>query len=375
MITTQERLATMVPWNIVVQLMNGIQDAVVVTDDSGNICCINPAAREMFGYEETEVIDLSLSVIDVIGTPAKLLTNSAIDNNDTGTINKPTAGIRKDGTVFPVRVRVSPFTAPDERCSGFIVVYMNNPQVPNLSEALGQEQTGSTRRQEMKSVSHELRTPLTAIAGFAELLAGMENMPSAGIEFVSAIQASAQRLSTHIDSIIDYAAAQVGCANVRLEPYDLQPSLTAMTASVAERLKSRSVGWDLTFDDRLPKDVYLDAVHFERVIGILLDNAEKFTESGTVRMSVSIPSNKSDWLCVAVSDTGAGYDQRVAALMFEPFRQADDGLNRRYCGIGLGLTLGREIAQLLGGTLESTSVVGEGSTFTLTIPTRSSAAS
>jgi PAS domain S-box-containing protein len=361
----------------VIQLMNGIQDAVVVTDDSGSICCINPVAREMFGYEETEVIDLSLSVIDVIGTPSKLLASSATDNNDTGTMDRLSAGIRKDGTVFPVRVCVSPFTAPDEQYSGFVVVYLNNPQVTNLNEALGQEQTGSTRRQDMKLVSHELRTPLAAIAGFADLLASMDDIPSSGIEFVSAIQASAQRLSTHIDSIIDYAAAQVGDANVRRKQYHLQPSLAALTAPIAERLKSRSIGWELTFDDNVPKDVYLDEVHFERVIGILLDNAEKFTESGTVGMSVSMTTNTntSDSLCVAISDTGVGYDQHIADLMYEPFRQAEDGLNRRYSGIGIGLALGREIAQLLGGVLESTSVVGEGSTFTLTIPTRTSAAS
>jgi CheY-like chemotaxis protein len=138
----------------------------------------------------------------------------------------------------------------------------------------------------------------------------------------------------------------------------------------------RSLGFDVTLSPELPATIRTDEHRLQQVLRNLVSNAVKFTESGSVQLTVG-PASKAQVsrsklpgrvLAFTVVDTGIGIAEDKLRVIFEAFQQADGTTSRRYGGTGLGLSISREIAQLLGGEIEASSVVGEGSTFTLLLP-------
>jgi PAS domain S-box-containing protein len=235
--------------------------------------------------------------------------------------------------------------------------------------AVRAEAANRAKSQFLANMSHEIRTPMTAILGFAELLASSDLSSEEQCEFLAAIRENGQALLDLIGDILDLS--QIEADRMMLEKADcpLRQVIDSVLGMLRLRAEQKGLGLDVDYAFPLPETIYTDPVRLRQVLANLIGNAIKFTEQGTVRIAVDwvMGPTGSGRLRVAVSDTGIGIAADRIDELFEPFTQLDGSFTRRYGGTGLGLAISQRLARELGGDVEVTSRMGEGSTFTLTI--------
>ncbi|MGH7318473.1 MAG: ATP-binding protein [Candidatus Rokuibacteriota bacterium] len=221
----------------------------------------------------------------------------------------------------------------------------------------------------LANMSHELRTPLNAIIGFSEVLSermfGELNDKQA--EYIEDVLSSGRHLLSLINDILDLSKVEAGRMELDLTKFDLPMALENAITLVRERAGRHGVAIELAVDERLGEFVG-DERKIRQIVLNLLSNAVKFTPEGG---RVGLRATRTDGAVeIAVSDTGIGIAPDDQAVIFEEFRQAGSDSARRREGTGLGLTLCRKFVELHGGRIGVTSEVGQGATFTLTLPER-----
>ena len=222
----------------------------------------------------------------------------------------------------------------------------------------------------LATLSHELRTPLNAVLGWTKILLGRQVDPAMMARALQVIDRNAVAQTRLIDDMLDMARIMSGKLRLELEPVDLSAIAMAAIDVVAPAAAARSVEIVRNFEVAVPW-MMGDPDRVQQVIWNLLSNAVKFTEPGG-RVTVGIVRDH-DVLTVYVEDTGRGISPEFLPQMFERFRQADSSSSRRQGGLGLGLSLVRQLVELHGGRVSATSQVGKGSRFTVTFPSRNEA--
>lgn len=220
----------------------------------------------------------------------------------------------------------------------------------------------------LANMSHELRTPLNAVIGYSEML--LEECQDRAIpDFepdLHKIRGAGKHLLGLIADVLDLAKVEAGKTSMSWQEIDLEDEVDALEATTAvlaakggNTLTTRIVGQPLT--------VETDRQMLRQVLLNLLSNACKFTRDGSIVLELTFERDK---VCFAVNDTGIGIPEGHLEKIFEEFHQVDGSTTRKFGGTGLGLTLARKMAAQLGGQVDVTSVVGQGSTFRLTLPVR-----
>jgi signal transduction histidine kinase len=214
-------------------------------------------------------------------------------------------------------------------------------------------------------MSHELRTPLTAIMGYEELLSDGITGPVTDLQRqqLGRINASAHHLLGLIDEILTFARVDIGREKINLEPVQLNTAIREAAALVEPMAAAKGIRFVVVdlFEDRT---IETDRTKLKQMLVNLLSNAIKFTDEGEVRLTAAIRTSVME-LCV--SDTGIGIEPANVEVIFEPFWQVEQGATRKSGGAGLGLSVTRKLARLLGGDV-TVKTSGRGSTFTLILP-------
>ncbi|MFL5560394.1 MAG: PAS domain-containing sensor histidine kinase [Gemmatimonadaceae bacterium] len=220
----------------------------------------------------------------------------------------------------------------------------------------------------LAAMSHELRTPLTAIIGYEELLADGITGPVTDPQRhqLGRIKASATHLLALIDEILTYSRVEAGSEQPRFESLCVKTALEEAAAIVEPLVTDRGLSLEVVLDPGL-KDAHLlsDPQKVRQILVNLLSNATKFTLQGKIEIGARREGRQ---LLCDVRDTGIGIAEEHLHHIFEPFWQADARATRRIAGTGLGLTVSRRLAQMIGGELRVQSAPGRGSTFTLELP-------
>ena len=238
----------------------------------------------------------------------------------------------------------------------------------NLRQALyDAEQATRSKSAFLATMSHEIRTPLNGVIGMVELM-GMSDLPTEYREHVSTIHASANNLLQILNDILDYSKLEEGAALV--EQVEFAPRALADDALRVVHLKAKEKGLEMHFTPAadMPSRLSGDPSKLRQILFNLLGNAVKFTDQGTVSLSMGVESDGR--LTMTVSDSGIGMDAAAISRLFQPFSQADSSMSRRYGGSGLGLAISKRLAELMGGTLDVVSTPGAGSCFTCRVPVR-----
>jgi signal transduction histidine kinase len=224
----------------------------------------------------------------------------------------------------------------------------------------------------LATMSHELRTPLNAIAGYAQLmqLGVPEPVPAAHLEYLSRIQQSQRHLLGVINSVLNFARIEAGSVMYEMREVQIAGLLAEVEPLVAPQMHTRGHKYHcLQCDPTLV--VRADPDKVRQILLNLLSNAIKFTPtSGEITLSAEALLDDPDekFAAIRVSDTGLGVPPDKLATIFDPFVQVESSHNRTAEGTGLGLAISRELARGMGGDLVVESVLGQGSTFTLTLP-------
>lgn len=217
-------------------------------------------------------------------------------------------------------------------------------------------------------VSHELRNPLGGIMGISEMLEQdiFGSVSDEQREAVGQIVTSAQYLTKLVGELLAQSRLERG--RVALDIGTFNPKDTIQSIVAISRPSAAEKGIDLIteFDADLPDTVVLDQGKLEQVVSNLVSNAIKFTERGSVRVSSRRGDN--GYWTIAVKDTGIGIPADAQPTIFEPFRQVDESITRKYGGFGLGLSIVKHLTVLMNGSIELWSQEGQGSCFTVTLP-------
>ncbi|HEY3112980.1 MAG TPA: HAMP domain-containing sensor histidine kinase [Gemmatimonadaceae bacterium] len=233
------------------------------------------------------------------------------------------------------------------------------------------ERANNSKTDFLAVMSHELRTPLTAIMGYEELLSDGITGPVTELQRqqLGRINASARHLLGLIDEILTFARVDVGRERVRWESMSVNHTLADAAALVEPMAAAKNIHF---FVHLLEEDqaIQTDGTKFRQMLVNLLSNGIKFTEKGEVRVECSVSN---DTLEVRIADTGVGIAAENIEDVFEPFWQAEQTATRRTSGTGLGLSVTRKLARLLGGDVTVASRVGAGTTFVLTLPMKAPA--
>ena len=275
------------------------------------------------------------------------------------------------GALWVARRLPGPFsereTALLESFADQAVIAIRNARLFNeILEKSAQLEVASRHKSEfLASMSHELRTPLNAIIGFARIVMRQSKDTLAPKQYdnLEKILVSGQHLLALINTVLDLSKVEAGRIEVHPRQVELAPVLEQCLHTIEPLVKVALVK---EFDGALPH-MYVDDEKLRQVVMNLLSNAAKFTERGTIRLRASAENGA---VAITVADTGIGIAAEKQALIFEAFEQADAGAARGYGGTGLGLTIARRLARLMGGDIGVESTPGVGSRFTFTLPVR-----
>jgi signal transduction histidine kinase len=239
-----------------------------------------------------------------------------------------------------------------------------------LRDALSQSQVATAAKSQfMANMSHEMRTPLNGIIGVTELL-NDSSLTEEQKQFISVINRSGAQILRIVDDILNAAKTTVGEVKIINEPIGIKTLIHNTLNQLMIKAEEKNVDFKVEIDQAIPDILLGDSSHISLILKHLADNAVKFTEKGEISVNCSIlkQDDKYMHLKFVIKDSGIGIPPDKIKHIFEPFSQADNSDTRQYGGAGLGLTISRQMADIMGGKLEIKSTQGKGTTCTFTIP-------
>ena len=231
------------------------------------------------------------------------------------------------------------------------------------------EAASKAKSQFLATVSHEIRTPMNGILGTAELLADRA-LPDDEQRLAAMLLRSGRQLLGMLDDVLDFSKIEAGELTIGLEPFDPRAALLDVYNLFSAIASAKGLSLELDVAPDVPARIRGDAGRVRQVLGNLVGNAIKFTDTGLVAMHVSLSgSKKADrMLRFVVEDTGVGIPPEARNRIFDHFAQADGSVSRRFGGTGLGLAISRRLALLMGGNLDYEDRRAGGSCFVFTVP-------
>jgi signal transduction histidine kinase len=212
----------------------------------------------------------------------------------------------------------------------------------------------------MSTITHEMRTPMNGVIGALDILAGGD-LPGSQREFVLIAREAANNMVTLVNQLLSFSTRSGSDPAVCHDVIHLRDILEVPVNDYRPRFAEIGVTFDVTIAREMPHAIRCDGTRLSQLLDILLGNALKFTDRGRVHLDVSLERCTDIHFCV--KDSGIGIPAEMLERIFEPFIQVDGSLTRRFGGTGLGLSVARQIAQLIGGQLWAESTPGEGSSF------------
>jgi signal transduction histidine kinase/CheY-like chemotaxis protein len=244
-------------------------------------------------------------------------------------------------------------------------------QLKNKAEELAlqkekAEDTTKLKSQFLASMSHELRTPMNSILGLTELILDKAQLSQKNKERLEVVLKSGRRLMSLINDILDLSKIEAGKMEIREEDILLEEIIEDVSNTASPLALEKGLEFNIKRNCNTRFIINTDRVRVTQVLINLIGNAIKFTQRGKVELSISLSQEK--MLLFSVSDTGIGISEENKKIIFEEFRQIDGTTTRKYNGTGLGLAISKKILDIIGGRIWVTSIQGEGSVFSFTIP-------
>lgn len=236
-----------------------------------------------------------------------------------------------------------------------------------IKEKQKAEDASSYKSEFLANMSHELRTPLNSIIGFSEILLD-EEQNSEKANKLKIINSSSKTLLQLINDILDFTKIETGKVEVELIPVEIVNEIKEICEIFTFQINGKNIKFYLGIDENLPNRIILDPLKLKQIILNLLSNAIKFTSSGKNIIVNVIYDKKNSKIVIEVIDEGIGIHKDKQNLVFEKFSQEDNSTTRKFGGTGLGLTISKNLANLMGGDITLESEVGVGSKFKLILP-------
>lgn len=216
----------------------------------------------------------------------------------------------------------------------------------------------------MARMSHEIRTPLNAITGMAYLLK-KTNISLTQSKYIDRITQASNNMLNIINDILDFSKIEAGKVELEITSFSLDQVIQNVVNILSYKIDEQEVGFKLSKDPLVPNWFLSDVKRIEQILLNILNNAVKFTSAGEVSLDIRLVAkeNKKYHISFSIKDTGIGMTEEQVKNLFVPFTQGDSSINRRFGGSGLGLSIAKNLVDMMGGQIQVFSTPGEGSTF------------
>jgi len=345
---------------------NQSADGITVADLEGNYVFVNPAFCKMSGYTEAELLQMTVFDMKAPEQSYQSFYDSKIRTK--GVVSRVNL-IRKDGTEYFTEI-IGKIISIGNSDFVFGTIRDITDKVKAEQELIiakeRAEESNRLKTEFLNNMSHEIRTPMNGILGFSEFLSTPNLSEERRRYFVQIIQNSGNQLLSIIDDILEISKLETKQVSVSEDEICLNDFLLELFSVFDIRAKENKI--PLYFEKGLSDHaatLRTDKTKLHKIVSNLLENALKFTASGYVKLAYRL---KDKQIQIYVEDTGIGISTDKQELIFERFSQADKELSRNFGGLGLGLSIAKENAELLGGNITLESEKGKGSTFFVNIP-------
>ncbi|HVX57646.1 MAG TPA: ATP-binding protein [Candidatus Saccharimonadales bacterium] len=341
-------------------LINNMRDAVIVVDNDDKVVIHNQAAAALAGGGRNlqgKPISHSLHFVDASKRPLRL----KIKPTDDESAEQDVRVKAPDGSLISVALNIAPYIV-DRQNRGHVLILRD----------VSQDKTIDEEREEFIAVaSHELRTPLTIAQNSISVLLSPPYLPDDkdSVEMLNSALRSLQQLSHIISDLTNLSRVKHEQLDVQLEPLNPIVLLQDFHSDYSGQAKAKGLDLKVKIDPKLNSATILTSRYVVgEILSIYVDNALKFTETGTVTLSVTNPKNESSGVTFSVSDTGIGISQSDQEKIFKKFFQSEEYATRLHGGTGLGLYIAQRLARRITAKLWFETKLGKGSTFYLWVP-------
>jgi two-component system sensor histidine kinase/response regulator len=359
-------------------LLDSTAEAIFGIDRDGKFSFCNPATLRMLGYENGQAL---------LGRDAhKVMHHSHADGTHYPIEECPIVesrlqghGIhsdsdvfwRSDGASFPVEYWAYPIRKEGEVVGAvitFLDITARKRAQAALLEAKEAAEAGSRAKSEfLANMSHEIRTPMNGIIGMTELALDT-SLTAEQRDYLNLVKSSADSLLHIINDILDFSKIEAGKLELEKTEFGIRQLFADTLKTLAMRADKKNTETTMRVSPDIPERVIGDPTRLRQLLVNLVGNSIKFTDAGCITVNAERePGGDAEvGLHISVSDTGIGIPPDKQRIIFEPFSQADGSMTRRFGGTGLGLTISRQLVEMMGGRMWLDSEVGKGSTFHFT---------
>jgi PAS domain S-box-containing protein len=347
---------------------------VTIRDVGGRITLANEAWLRMYGVAREEVVGKRLEDLRNRAHTTSHLATDAQMIEHRKPLSYETTIESTNGETFNVLIAKTPLIAEDGTVTGIASVITDISAQKRIASNLDRARLSAEAAVHAKSIflanmSHELRTPLNGVVGMASLLENTA-LDAKQRRFVRTLKSSAEALITLINDVLDLSKAEAGKLELERTALDLRKELEQVVGLFGARAHDKGIEIAAHIARDVPPSIQGDPVRLRQVLGNLVNNAVKFTESGAVLLAVATAptAGRDTVLEFSVTDTGVGIAAEEQQRIFEAFEQADGSVTRRFGGTGLGLTISRQLVELMHGSMGLESEPGRGSRFSFRMP-------
>jgi PAS domain S-box-containing protein len=357
-------------------VLESAPDGLMVVDHTGVIQLANAQTEKLFGYTRDELVGARVEMLvppEVRSYHAALRDrfHAAPTARSMGA-NQDLGGLRKDTSVFPIEIGLSPLPASGQEPAQVAVsmrdVTERKNQERQIIEARQRaEEATAAKSMFLANMSHEIRTPMNAIIGMTHLALKTELTPKQR-DYLVKVRGAAGALLGIINDILDFSKIEAGKLDIENAEFRFEDVLENVSTVVSQKAHEKKLEFLISAQPDIPPNLVGDPLRLGQVLINLVNNAIKFTERGEVIVSVAVQERESDRvkLAFSVKDTGIGMTPEQAGRLFQAFSQADTSTTRKFGGTGLGLSISRRLVEMMGGEIGVESEAGKGSTFRFT---------
>lgn len=343
--------------------------SISITDHSGNLIYVNPFFTKFTGYTFDEVRGKNPRFLKS-GFQSREFYAEMWQTILSGKVwNGEFQNKRKNGELFWVKAIISPILNQAGEITHFVAVKNDVTEQRRLMDELISAKNKAEESDRLKTaflhnLSHEIRTPMNSIMGFGHFLASDDLDAGQRHEFYEILDQSSKRLMNTVDDMVEMASVLSGVVQLTEKQVDVTEILNVIRFKYESKCRDKNLQLELQLPDENLK-IHTDDRLVLRILEELTDNAVKFTDTGSVVIGCRI---EGEMLVVFVKDSGIGIHSLNHAMIFNPFNQEDSSIARLYEGNGLGLSIARGYAQLLGSEIRLDSEAGKGSVFSFSLP-------
>ena len=343
---------------------------LLIEPESGAIVDANEAATYFYGYAREWLLKMNISELNILNPVQVADERNVALREERNYFIFPHK--LSSGEIRTVEVHSTPIEDNNKPLLFSIIHDITERKRAEEELLKAKEQADSATRAKsefLANMSHEIRTPMNGLLGMTQLLE-MTALTADQQEYVVALKLSGKNLVSLVNDILDLSKIEAGKITIETAEFSLRHALDEVYLMQKSAIFAKKLAFNITIAEEIPRVILGDQLRVKQIIHNLLGNAAKFTKQGGITIAAQVHERHNDSIIVQISvtDTGIGISAEALDKIFNPFVQEDGSTTRQFGGTGLGLTISRRLAELMGGDISVESSQGIGSRFILTIP-------